>query len=229
MVPHPPLLVPELVPGSVESTAAVREACVAAAVRLAEAAPNWIAVGAGPRWETIGPGVCGSFRGYGVDVPVSLSAGPAAGPTADLPLPVLVAGWLRAQAGAGSVRAELLPAGASPADCAETGTRLARADGDLGLLVLGDGSYRHGPSAPGSADERAGDFDAKVAAALAGADADALLAIEPELAAELGAVGRAPWQVLAGLARAAPGWHGELRYSAAPFGVAYHVAVWERS
>jgi hypothetical protein len=37
--------------------------------------------------------------------------------------------------------------------------------------------------------------------------------------------GRAPWQVLAG-ATAQGRWNGELLYSAAPFGVAYHVATW---
>ncbi|PRX46437.1 hypothetical protein B0I33_10714 [Prauserella shujinwangii] len=228
MVPHPPLLVPELVPGRVDSTGPVREATLAAVARLAQVSRDWVAVAAGEGGHRFGPESAGSFRGYGVDVPVTLSAGHGAGAPADLPLPVLVAGWLRARAGADSVRVEPVAPAASPAECAELGAELARRDTETGLLVLGDGANCHGPRAPGFQDGRAADFDAKVASALAGADAETLLALDPDLAAELGAAGRAPWQVLAGLARRWPGWRGELLYSAAPFGVAYHVAVWER-
>ena len=43
---------------------------------------------------------------------------------------------------------------------------------------------------------------------------------------ELKAAGRAPWQVLAGAARAAGGgWRGELLHDSAPYGVAYFVSV----
>jgi hypothetical protein len=93
------------------------------------------------------------------------------------------------------------------------------------VLILGDGSNRHGPAAPGSEDVRAPAFDDAVAKALAKADTQALLDLDPALAGELGVGGLVPWQVLAG---AGGEWHGELLYSAAPFGVAYHVAVWER-
>ena len=97
------------------------------------------------------------------------------------------------------------------------------------MLVVGDGAATHTERAPGHLDPRAADFDAAVAAALAGADPEALLALDPELAAALLAAGRAPWQVLAGLAeRTGDGWRGELLYSDAPYGVAYHVAVWTR-
>jgi hypothetical protein len=49
------------------------------------------------------------------------------------------------------------------------------------------------------------------------------MALDPALAAELGAEGRAPWQVLAGvLARGA--WSADARLMI-PFGVAYHFAV----
>ena len=59
--------------------------------------------------------------------------------------------------------------------------------------------------------------------ALRTADAKALQALDPKLADELGAAGRAPWQVLAGAM-------GQGRWTAdaqllAPFGVAYHLAV----
>lgn len=228
MVPHPPLLVPDLVPGRVDSTEPVRAACVEAARRLAETSRSWLAVAAGPGRATIGPHVRGSFRGYGVDLPVALSARAAGEERAELSLPGLIAGWLRERAGADSVVLEQVPGDASVADCVATGAALAGRD-EKALLVLGDGSYRHGQAAPGYADERAGDFDDEIATALAEADPETLLATDVELAAELGAVGRAPWQVLAGLARQGPGWCGDLLYSAAPFGVGYHVAVWDRS
>lgn len=231
VVPQPPLLVPELVAGAAVRTAAVREAAVAAARALARVSGRWLAVGVGEHRETVDSVSRGGFRGYGVDVAVSLSATrpPRQGTApADLPLSALVAGWLREQAGAESVRVEIVPRHAAVAECAELGQALATAD-ERALLVLGDGSTRHPAAPPGWPDSRAETFDAGVRAALAGADTDGLLALSPELAAELQADGRAAWQVLAGLARAEPGWRGEVTYSAAPFGVAYHVATWTRS
>ncbi len=64
-----------------------------------------------------------------------------------------------------------------------------------------------------------------MAAALRDADPAALADLDPGLATELWAAGRAPWQVLAAVT-AGPSWCGELLHSSAPFGVAYHVAVW---
>lgn len=149
-----------------------------------------------------------------------------------LPLPALVAGWLRAEAGATRVRVRLVEPSLPVADCRREGAELAEelaGPDPVGLLVLADGSNRHTERAPARPDERAGPFDDAVAAGLAAADPDALLAIDPGLAAELNAQGRAAWQVLAGLALATGDrWTGELLYSDHPFGVAYHVAVWNR-
>lgn len=227
VVPHPPLLVPDLVPGSEEDTAAVRTAALDAVRELAADSGRWLAVGThqGGR-RSFGPEASGTFAGYGVDVPVALSAH-ASDEQFDLPLPVLVAGWLRAQAGARAVRVELVPASLAPGECTALGRELAESAAETALLVLGDGSTRHGPRAPGRFDERAPGFDDAVARALGSADLDGLEGIDPALADDLGAVGRASWQVLAGLARGAS-WHPELRYTGAPLGVGYHVAVWER-
>ncbi|WP_431874423.1 hypothetical protein [Amycolatopsis sacchari] len=214
VVPHPPLLVPRLSPGPEPELTALRDACVAAVRRLG---PVWTAVGVHEKDQVIAPGSAGTFRGYGVDERVRLSA---SGTGSGLPLPALVAGWLREQAGAESVEVRLVAATTPPAECARLGKELT---GDL--LILGDGSNRHGPRAPGSEDERAPAFDDVVAKALANADTEALLALDPALADALGARGRVPWQVLAGVAG---DWRAELLYSAAPFGVGYHVAVWER-
>lgn len=216
VVPQPPLLVPELSPGC---AAGLRAACLTAVSRLDQA---WLAVGVHDEDLSIEPESAGTFRGYGVDVPVSLSTKRV--PSADLPLPALVAGWLRERAGADSVRLRLISRLTAPAECERIGKELADSP-ETSLLVLADGSNRHGPRSPGSEDARAPGFDADIAEALRSADVQALLALDTRLSDELGAGGRVPWQVLAGLG---PGWRAELLYSDAPFGVGYHVAVWER-
>jgi hypothetical protein len=236
VVPQPPLLVPELVTGAAAETEPVRQACVAAARRLAQVADRWIAIGTDPRRaRTVGPRTIGSFGGYGVDVRVALSESVDPTDFADsatnVPLPALIAGWLRTQAGAREVDVHLVAEHASVDDCGKTGADLAArlaGPGPFGLLVIGDGSNRHTDKAPARPDDRAPAFDATVREALASGDPAALFAIDPALAAELNASGRAAWQTLAGVVShvGAP-WRADVLYSQAPFGVAYHVAVWD--
>jgi hypothetical protein len=219
VVPHPPLLVPELVAGATAETEPVRAATLAAAGKL----PGpWVAVAvddSGP--ATIVPPLSGTFLGYGVDVAVSL--GGDLPPDPRIPLPVLITAWLREHCAAEVSRIELVPPDMSPSECVSFGQQLASED--AGLLILGDGSTRHGLRSPGSNDERSGPFDSHVHDLLAAADVDGLLDLDPELARELGAQGRAAWQVLAGV----PGpWRCASAEFFAPFGVGYHVAVWER-
>lgn len=90
---------------------------------------------------------------------------------------------------------------------------------------MGDASACRTLKAPGYLDERAAGFDAEAARALGAADVDALKTLDEELAYELKAAGRAPWQVLAGAAEGA-GLSGELLYEDAPYGVGYLVAAW---
>ncbi|MFE9745797.1 class III extradiol dioxygenase subunit B-like domain-containing protein [Saccharothrix saharensis] len=245
VVPHPPLLVPELVSGGVRDTEPVRSACLAAARDLASHSPDWVAVGVDASGPRVVEGVTGTFRGFGVDVRVSLSAQPPSAqppsdqpptnqpPTKqpppgqssdvadDLPLPALIAAWLREHAGARSVRVHLIPPDLPTTDCLALGEHLA---GSAALLILGDGSHRHGELAVGRPDDRAEPFDDDVRKALATADTTALRGLDPALAAELGATGRAAWQVAAGV----PGpWRCARSTFLAPFGVGYHVAVWE--
>jgi hypothetical protein len=224
VLPEPPLLLPELATGATVETTALRAACREGARRLAAAARSWIAVGAdaGGR-RTVSADARGTFVGFGVDVVVGL-APDATGPVdPELPLPLLVAGWARDGLDV-TVRGELVAPDADPASCAALGAALA--EEEAGLLVVGDGAAKHGEKAPGYRDERAGPFDEAVAAALRDADPAALAALDPDLAAQLWASGRAPWQVLAGAA-GGRSWRGELLHSAMPFGVGYHVAVWE--
>ncbi len=228
VLPQPPLLVPELVGGDDVDAAAVRAAAVAVAKDLAQVAPTWLAVGAGERAERI-ENAAGTFRGFGADVRVELGPG-AAERVADvvLPLPALVAGWLRGQVGAAEVAVEIVPADLPTEECVAEGGRLAAGGEPVGLLVLGDGSHRHGDKAIGRPDARAGSFDESVAAAFAQVDLDALLALDPAEVDELGAVGRVPWQVLAGAVRAdGRSWRCVRSSVQLPFGIAYHFAVWE--
>src|SRR5690606_2509910 len=75
VVPNPPLLVPDLVPGWVPDAADVRVALLGAAAGLAEGCPRWHAVGVGPGpRRTAPPAARSTFAGYGVDVPVALSS-----------------------------------------------------------------------------------------------------------------------------------------------------------
>jgi hypothetical protein len=238
VVPQPPLLVPELAGRAVGETPELRAACLDAARRLAAVARRWLVVGVAPTSSRHAAPTCGTFAGFGADVRISLAgpdapgADPAGEPDRDLPLPVLVAGWLRGQAGAAAegvtIDAHVVAAGASPQDCRRAGAELAAGLGDepTALLVVGDGAATHTPRAPGALDERAGPYDRTVADALQRGDADALLALDPELSDALLVAGRVPWQVLAG-ALPAPS-TARLLHSSAPYGVAYHVAVWER-
>jgi hypothetical protein len=223
VLPQPPLLIPELAAGAADECAELREACLQAVGRLAGASLDWVVVGAAAGAPEVPEHASGSFRGFGVDIGVSLSRVTTA--ETELPLPALVAGWLREQADASSVRVHLVDPATPAEHCALIGRELGE---PAAVLVLGDGSSRHGPRSPGGEDERAEGFDAGVRDALAKADTGALAALDPALAAELGAGGRAPWQVLAGLA-ADGEWAADVLYSAAPFGVGYHVAVWEHA
>lgn len=231
VVPHPPVIVEELAGRAAAETAAMRDAAVEAARTLAAASRRWVAVGAGTSASRHPDDTCGTFAGFGVDVRVAL--GPAAAsrePDRRLPLPMLVAGWLRAALGDESVAisGHVLPADTAPDRCREYGERLAGevADEGFGLLVLGDGSATRSARAPGTLDPRAEPYDETVARALAGGDAATLGALDPALSDALWVGGRVPWQVLAG-AMPRPG-RARLLHTSAPFGVAYHVATWER-
>ena len=232
VVPHPPLLVPELAAGAAAETAPLRDACLAVAGALAQLCPRWVAIAAVD--PAVVMGAAGSFAGYGADIEVALRPHVTPADCAELPLPLLIAAWLRGQVGAAhvTVAASPVPPGSSPEQCRRIGTELAqrlRQDGDpVALLVLGDGAATHTLRAPGYLDNRAHHLDKAVAEAMAMADCNALLDLDATLASELLVAGREAWQVGAAVAQSlAPAYQSELLYSAAPYGVAYHVALWE--
>ncbi|MFB7353632.1 class III extradiol dioxygenase subunit B-like domain-containing protein [Streptomyces gardneri] len=226
--PSPPLLVPEVATGAAPELDAARTACADAVGLLAASRPDRLYVVGPAGAGAIGvfpAGSTGSFAGFGVDLSVRLGDGPAA----DRPLPasLAVGAWLLGRADWADAPVEGLGVDEREAAevCAATGRELAASADRVALLVMGDGSACRTVKAPGYLDERAAGFDAEAARALGAADVAELLALDEQLAYELKAAGRAPWQVLAGAAEGA-GLEGRLLHEDAPYGVEYIVAAW---
>lgn len=208
--PHPPLLVPELAAGAAAELDGLRAACLAAVDALPPDAVLYV-VGADGRPHAT------SFAPWGVDVGVDVPE--------PLPLAVLVGAWLTRGRHRSFVAVD---PSLDATECGALGGELAASAERVALLVMGDGSARHDVKAPGYLDARAAGFDQDVGTVLATADFAALAALDPQLADDLLAAGRAPWQVLAGAAetvatQAKP--VVEPMFSA-PYGVGYHVAAW---
>ncbi|MFE0256111.1 class III extradiol dioxygenase subunit B-like domain-containing protein [Streptomyces sp. NPDC059010] len=233
--PCPPLLVPELAAGAAPELDTARAACTDALGVLAAARPDRLVV-VGPADEsghwTYAQGTAGSFRGFGVDVDVRLgraAAGqetlpePSRGP---LPASLAVAAWLLERTGWADAPIEGLAVEPLTVErCIEIGRDIAARSERVALLVMGDASACRTLKAPGYLDERAEPFDASVARALGKADMAALKTLDIQLAHDLKASGRAPWQILAGAAEQAD-LSGTLLYDDAPYGVGYLVATW---
>jgi hypothetical protein len=241
VVPSPPLLAQDLT-GRATVAPELRQACASAVSRLlAGSRPDVVAVaGGGPATRPWPPDARLDLLAFGPVLAVSgkprtvaASGGGGAGvlvgrpgPRTRLPLALGIGAGLLDEAGYAGQRAfQAIDATASPEDCLWTGARVAELAPRVALLVVGDGSARCTPAAPGNFDERAAEFGGRVESALRGGDMAALAAIDASLAAELMAGGRAAWQVLAGAVgtqRQAP---GDVLYADAPFGVAYYVSV----
>ncbi|WP_405068447.1 class III extradiol dioxygenase subunit B-like domain-containing protein [Kribbella sp. NBC_01510] len=216
--PHPPLLVPEVASGAAPDLDDLRAACLAAIDQLSTAS-SVLVVGAAAARATYPAAAGGSFGPYGAPG-VRIGTGDPV-----LPLSLAVGGWLLEQTKAAQLpRAYLaVPMDATPAECRQLGQEIADGNDRIGLLVMGDGSARRSEHSPVHLHPRAEIFDTTVATALQHRDLDVLNALDPDLAVELQAAGRAPWQVLAG-ALTATTLTGDLTYHAAPYGVGYFVA-----
>jgi hypothetical protein len=233
--PHPPLLVRGTGVGADGELEPLRAHCGEAVRALLDSGADLVVVLG--ESESVSPypeGSWGTLRPYGLPLDVGAPAGGTgggAGTPATLPLPLTVGRWLleEATAGDGSPATLLFGVGREPdADRSRAlGAALADRAPRVAMLVLGDGSARRSEKGPGHLDPRAEPYDAAVAAALAGADAAALLALDQGAAAELLVAGLPAWQVLAGAALATgTGWTGRLLHDAAPYGVCYLVATW---
>jgi hypothetical protein len=227
--PHPPLLVPEVASGAASELDDLRAACLAAIEPLS-AAQSLLVVGSatstvpfdgssGGSFGTYDGAAGGSFGAYGAPG-VRVGTGDAV-----LPLSLAMGAWLIEQTKAADLPRSYLavPADTPPARCLELGREIAAGNDRIGLLVMGDGSARRSEHSPVHLHPRAETFDTTVATALDHADSAVLAALDPDLAADLQAAGRAPWQVLAAVL--ATGLTGTLTYHAAPYGVAYFVAT----
>ncbi|WP_432170996.1 class III extradiol dioxygenase subunit B-like domain-containing protein [Streptomyces sp. 1222.5] len=228
--PCPPLLVPEVAAGAAPELHAARAACADALGVLAAARPDLLVVLGPAEQSGRGPfpqGTPGSFRGFGVDVDVRLGAAPETVPERELPPSLAVGAWLLERTGWADAPIEGLGIGEplAPERCVDVGREIGARAGRVALLVMGDASACRSVKAPGYLDERAAPFDAEVARVLGAADVAGVQALDAELAQELKAAGRAPWQVLAGAAEGAD-LGGNLLYEDAPYGVGYLVATW---
>jgi hypothetical protein len=225
LCPAPPLLARELT-GADPVVPALRGACLDAAAALIADGPDLVAV----------VGVAAEMRAWPPDAQLNLSpyAPPlriadracalTALPAPALPLSLGLGTRLLDQAGYTGLRQlQSVSDQETAAACAALGARLASSSARVAMLVMADGSARRGLKAPGYLDDRSVPFDAEVERAVRAGDLSALLTLDPVLARELMATGRAGWQVLAGaMTGVRP--VTEIRYCDDPFGVAYLVA-----
>ena len=242
VLPHPPLLVPDLAGEAAPELGPLRAACHQALAAVVAAADLAIVVGDGPVWGIPEPSAAGSFGPYGVDLQVTLPALtdldlPALPPPArlpELPLPLAVAAHLLAGLDPPPQRlfAATVPASLGPGAAAAIGRALTAAtrdgsagSGPVGLVVMGDLSACRTERAPGAFRAEATDFDASVAEALRTGKPGRLLDLDPAMAADLLVAGRVPLQVLAGAFEDEPPAHGRVLYEDAPYGVGYLVAL----
>ncbi|WP_017569853.1 class III extradiol dioxygenase subunit B-like domain-containing protein [Nocardiopsis halotolerans] len=218
--PHPPLLLREL-GGGQDPLAELRKECGAALEALTGSSPDVLVVigghdTSGEHTERIAP--VREFGGTGERVPRERTLPPSLG----------VARRLLDDAGyRGRVEMATVAWDASAAEVGALGRRIAERTERVALLVLGDGSARRGSKAPGYLDERAFALDEEIRRCLSEGDRGGLTRLDPDLAAELMAQGRAALQVMAhALADVGDPVRPEVLYADDPFGVMYFVAVW---
>ncbi|MCW2565100.1 MAG: hypothetical protein JWQ31_3660, partial [Mycobacterium sp.] len=207
--------------GAAAELTELRDAVTEAAASLPQ---RWVAIGVGPADDVFGPQRVGTFAGYGVDVRIALSPDTADAP-AQLPLCVLIAGWLRGQANP-EARAEVrVYAADHDVDAALALGRRLRAEIDeagdpVGVLVIADGAHTLTAPAPGGYNPASVPVQHAVDDVLARGHIAALTALPTNI------VGRVAFQVLAGLAEPEARSCTEF-YRGAPYGVGYFVGVWQ--
>lgn len=218
--PHPPLLLRALTGGQ-DPAAQVRQASQEALAVLAELEPEVLVVVGGA--DTVG-----THQGTTVPERTFGGVGPHVGRSEALPLSLGIAQRLLEE-GRHRVPVQMWSVawGAGSDQITSVAEELVGRPERVGLLVMGDGSARRGPKAPGHLDERAFAFDESVRRALAEGDAEALLGLDADLADELMVAGRAAWQVMAEAVRlqGVPV-RAEVLYADDPFGVMYLVGTW---
>jgi hypothetical protein len=221
VLPHPPLLIPEVSVRAPDWLAELRAAVADSVRALLDAGPETVvAVGSGQAAGEWDHAAGGTMARYGIDVL-------AGGDEGVLPLSLTIAARVLDDAGWDGPRryAALADDGAVDGN-AEAGRRLAESADRVAMLAMGDGSAKRTTEAPGYLDERSETFDAAALAALTAADTASLLALSPEVADELWVAGLPAWQALAGALEAGATVDTVVRYDAAPRGVGYFVVDW---
>jgi hypothetical protein len=238
VLPHPPLLVPELAGDAAAELDPLREACTRALAAVLAGDRRLVLVGDGPAWGVPRPDAAGSFRPYGapVDValppqqPLDLDGLPEPVRLDRLPLSLAAAAFMLARLDTPPARlsAVTVPVSLGARAAAAIGRALAGRAGAAGppaLVAMGDLSARRSERAPGAFHPEAAAFDAAVGEAIRAGAPERLLDLDPALAATLRAAGRVPLQVLAGAFAGVGGVRGRVLYEAAPYGVGYLVGV----
>ena len=202
--PQPPGMVPELGSGVADDLAEVRAASIAAIGGMLGVGVDRVLVVGDGAAAISDDDAGGTLAGFGVDVR-------AGGPDLVLPPALTVGAWLLDQAGWDGRRTYT--------------SGLVDDTGDIGVLVMADGSSRHRRLAPEWSDVEGRQFDAKVAQALGSGDAEALGSLDLALADEVGASGITGLVSLGACAKGASV-EARLRYEGAPFDVGYWVADW---
>lgn len=207
-VPSAPLLVPQVAGGSASQDEELREACRTVARRLAAHTIGEVVVIADTsvsgEWDD---SATWGFEGFGV----------ARRPGDDrprLPWPLGVGAWLLDEIGWAGRRRFV------------SADRPASVTGGDAVLVVGDGSARRTEKAPGHFDDRAEQYDATIATAIATGDHAALGALDVGLSAALMCAGAPAWRALAALVGQATVQRAELLSDSAPYGVAYFAGYW---
>jgi hypothetical protein len=221
LVSHPPLLLRDLV-GAEDPVADLRAAALDAVRALAGAADRVVVVGPAEEdheWDVTAAVDARRFGGPGErpcrpGLPLSLGVGARL---------LQEGGWT------GSVALRSITGDVAAAELDALVGSVAQRPGRTGLLLLGDGSARRGPKAPGYVDERAFGWDDAVAAALADGDAATLAGLDVRLAEELMAHGAPVFRLLGAVGlRCGPAAAARtaLTYRGDPYGVTYYTALW---
>lgn len=220
LCPWPPLLAREL--NGVQSVVPeLREACLTVVNRLLDTRPDVLVV-VGP-WSSTQTWESDKHLDLRVFAPIRANG------VASMPASVGMGVYLLDEAGHQGERVLMAVDVDEPMKtCVEIGRTLAQRTDRVALLLMGDGSARRNPKAPGHFDPRAEPFDAAVERALRTADVKALQDVDASLAKDLMATGRVSWQILSG-ALPPDVTNAEVLYSDDPFGVAYIVAFFAPS
>lgn len=218
--PQAPVLVPELAGSAAVELDELRAAAREAIRRAVPPGVRPVLIGGADAPGVFDSSARGTLAGFGLPLEVTLGRPDGDGPPS-LPPSLTVGAWL--------VRDALGP------DCGAVAVAVTDGrndipqleDGDVALVVLGDGSARRAEKSPGYLDERAVGFDETISAALAAGDAAGLRRDALAVGNELLVSGLAAWDAVA-TALDRDVWDAELLYDDAPYGVGYFVALWTR-